>query len=158
LVDAMAGPIAKGVHWIGRTRRKPRRRDRRRPGAADATAGLLPAGVSAEHLGPFDHFYSDDCWGVAGLRAGAAPLRAVDQPEAAEEAERFAAAMWRDVEASLELTARRLGTKAIPAGPRRHLDAGAVGALAACAPLGLLPADDKRIAATLELIRDAFTL
>ncbi|MFO7279622.1 MAG: hypothetical protein C0P77_004360 [Thermoanaerobacterales bacterium] len=158
LVDAMVGPIAKGVHWIERTRRKPRRRDRRRRGAADATAGLLPAGVSAEHLGPFDHFYWDDFWGVAGLRAGAELLRAVDQPEAAEEAERFAAAMWRDVEASLELTARRLGTKAIPAGPRRHLDPGAVGALAACAPLGLLPADDERIAATLELIRDAFTL
>jgi hypothetical protein len=157
LVDAMVGPIAKGVHWIERTRRKPRRRDRRR-GTVDATAGLLPAGVSAEHLGPFDHFYWDDFWGVAGLRAGAELLRAVDQPEAAEEAERFAAAMWRDVEASLERTAERLGTKAIPAGPRRHLDPGAVGALAACAPLGLLPADDERIAATLEVIRDEFTL
>src|SRR5690606_14728275 len=151
--DAMVGPIAKGVHWIERTRRKPRRRDRRRRGAADATAGLLPAGVSAEHLGPFDHFYWDDFWGVARLRAGAVLIRAVDQPEEAEEAERFAAAVWRDGAASLELTARRLGTKAIPAGPRRHLDPRAVGALAACAPLGLLPADDERLAATLELIR-----
>ncbi|HLT70765.1 MAG TPA: hypothetical protein VKZ72_11395 [Acidimicrobiales bacterium] len=158
LVDAMVGPIAKGVHWIERARRKTRRRDRRRRGAGDTTAGLLPAGVSAEHLGPFDVYYWDDFWGVAGLRAGAELLRAVDQPEAAEEAERFAAAMWQDVEASLERTAERLGTRAIPAGPRRHLDSGAVGALAACAPLGLLPADDERIAATLDAVRDGFTL
>lgn len=153
LVDALVGPVAKGVHWIERKRhgRKGRRDD-------PAVAGLLPAGVSAEHLGPFDYFYWDDFWGVAGLRAGAELLRAVDQPEAADDAERFAAAMWADVEASLASTAERLGTSAIPAGPRRHLDSGAIGSLVACAPLGLLPADDPRIAATAEVIRERFTL
>ena len=121
-------------------------------------AGLLPPGVSAEHLGPFDYFYWDDFWGVAGLRAGAELLAAAGQPDAAADAERFAAAMWADVEASLELTARRLGTPAIPAGPGRRLDSGAIGSLVACAPLDLLPADDPRMAATADLIRDRFTL
>ena len=32
-------------------------------------AGLLPAGFSAEHLGPNDHYYWDDFWAEAGLRA-----------------------------------------------------------------------------------------
>jgi hypothetical protein len=153
LVDAMVGPIAKGVHWIDKKRRAAKGRT-----ADEGVAGLLPPGLSAEHLGPYDYFYWDDFWGVAGLRAGAELLRAIDQPEAAEDAERFAAAMWADVEASLALTAGRLGTQAMPAGPRRRIDAGAIGSLVACAPLGLLAPDDARIAATADVIRDRFTL
>lgn len=152
LAEAMVGPIAKGVHWIDRTRRQGRRR------GDPLLAGLLPAGVSAEHFGPFDYYYWDDFWAVAGLRAGAELLAAAGQPEAAEDAGRFAREMWADVRASLDLVAERLGTAAIPAGPRRHLDPGAIGSLVACAPLDLLPADDERIAATAEVIRDRFTL
>jgi hypothetical protein len=95
---------------------------------------------------------------VAGLRAGAELLRAVDQDEAATEAGQFAAAMLGDVERSLELTAERLGTIAIPAGPRRRIDSGAIGSLVACAPLDLLAPDDPRIAATVDVIRRRFML
>jgi GH15 family glucan-1,4-alpha-glucosidase len=104
------------------------------------------------------NFYWDDFWGVAGLRAGAELLRAVDQPDAAAEAERFAAAMWEDWERSLQLTAERLGTITIPAGPRRRVDPGASGSPVACAPLDLFSADDPRIAATADDIRQRFTL
>jgi hypothetical protein len=160
LVEGMVGSIAKGVHWIERKRRGGRRgRSGRGARRSDpALAGLLPAGISAEHFGPFDYFYWDDFWAVAGMRAGADMLAGVDQPEAAADARRFADAMWADVERSLGLTAERLGTLAIPAGPRRRLDPGAIGSLVACAPLGLLPADDPRVAATAEAIRDRFTL
>lgn len=103
------------------------------------------------------NFYWDDFWGVAGLRAGAELLRAVDQPDAAG-ADRFAAGMWEDLERSSELTAERLGTIAIPAGPRRWIDSGAIGSLVACVPLELLSADDPRIAATADVIRQRFTL
>ena len=34
-------------------------------------AGLLPAGFSAEHLGPNDFYYWDDFWSIAGLQAAA---------------------------------------------------------------------------------------
>jgi hypothetical protein len=153
LVDAMVGPIAKAVHWIDKKRRAGKGRK-----VDEGVAGLLPAGLSAEHLGPSDYFWWDDFWGVAGLRAGAELLRAIDQPEAAEDADRFATAMWADVEASLALTADRLGTRAMPAGPRRRIDSGAISSLVACAPLGLLPPDDARIAATADVIRDRFTL
>ncbi len=153
LVEGMVGPIAKAVHWIDKKRRAGKGRN-----ADAAVAGLLPAGVSAEHLGPFDYFYWDDFWGVAGLRAGAELLTAVDQPEASDDADRFARAMWTDVEASLALTADRLGTAAIPAGPRRRIDSGAIGSLAACTPLDLLAPDDERVVSTADVIRERFTL
>jgi hypothetical protein len=82
----------------------------------------------------------------------------VDQPDAAAEAARFAAAMWEDLERSLELTAERLGTVAIPAGPRRRIDSGAIGSLVGCVPLDLLSADDPPDRAAADVIRQRFTL
>jgi hypothetical protein len=158
LIEPMVETIARGVGWIDRARKPSgRRRDRDRR-ADPTTAGLLPAGVSAEHLGPFDFYYWDDFWGVAGLRAGAELLGVLGQPEAAADARAQADAMWRDVEASLGLVADRLGTVAIPAGPHRRMDPGAIGSLVACSPLGLLGPDDPRIVATADVIRERFTL
>ncbi|HEV7762906.1 MAG TPA: hypothetical protein VGO78_28040 [Acidimicrobiales bacterium] len=158
LVEAMVGPIAKGVHWIERQRHAARGRKGRQRRDDESLRGLLPPGVSAEHLGPYGYFYWDDFWGVAGLRAGAELLRAIDQPDAAADAERFAAGFWADIERSLARTAARLGTAAVPAGPRRRIDPGLIGSLVACQPLGLLPADDERMVATLDVLRDRFTL
>ena len=149
LARALAEPVALAAQWIEHARRSGR-------GDADV-AGLLPPGRSAEHLGPVDHYYWDDFWGVAGLRAAGRLLDAAGQPEAAADARTFAAAMWSDVEKALARTADRLGTQAIPAGPRRGLDSGMVGTLAACAPLGLLAAGDPRMEATVEALRERFT-
>jgi len=149
LAGALAEPVALAAQWIEHARRSGR-------GDADV-AGLLPPGRSAEHLGPIDRYYWDDFWSVAGLRAAGGLLDAAGQPEAAADARTFAAAMWSDVEKALARTADRLGTEAIPAGPHRGLDSGAVGTLAACAPLGLLAADDPRMVATVEVLRERFS-
>jgi hypothetical protein len=151
LLDATVGAVAKGAHWIDRKRRTTGRR-------APELYGLLPAGVSAEHLGPFDYFYWDDFWGVGGLRAAAELLAAAGERDAAEEVTRSADSFWADVKASLGIVAMRLGTEAIPAGPRRHIDAGAIGSLVAGNPLNLLPTDDARLQATLDVVRDRFML
>ena len=76
--------------------------------------------------------------------------------------DRSADSFWADVKASLGMVANRLGTDAIPAGPRRRLDAGVIGSLVACEPLKLLAADDPRSApppmsyATDSCLGDAF--
>jgi hypothetical protein len=148
-VEHVAPSVARGAEWIERKRQKRRRVD-------PATAGLLPAGISAEHLGPYDFFYWDDFWGVRGLLDAGELLRAAGEASAAESAERFAASFRADVEASLERTADRLGSSAIPAGPGRRLDPGTIGSLAACWPLRLFEADDPRMAATVGVIRERF--
>ncbi len=151
LLEALAPSIGGGVQWIDKKRRSRRRSD-------PALAGLLPAGISAEHLGPHDYFYWDDFWALAGLRDGARMLAAAGEDEAAATARSFLEAMTADVRASMRRTAERLGTDAVPAGPRRRMDNGAIGSLAAVWPLEILPADDPAMRATADVIRDRFCI
>jgi hypothetical protein len=115
-------------------------------------AGLLPAGFSAEHLGPNDFYYWDDFWGIAGLQAAASLCARFGDGAAREEFQREADAFRHAVDQSLARVAERLGRPAIPASPYRRLDAGAIGSLAAGYPLGLCEPDDVRLLETVEFL------
>jgi hypothetical protein len=143
--------ISRGVRWIERKRHSKRRRD-------PALQGIMPASISAEHLGPFDYYYWDAFWSLRGLLDGAALLRARGRDAAAERAAAWAADMRTSIDQSLSVVADRLGTQAMPAGPRRRLDPGAIGSLVATYPLQLFAADDPRVQATAEVIRQRFTV
>ncbi|HEX9970330.1 MAG TPA: hypothetical protein VGB03_09335, partial [Acidimicrobiales bacterium] len=144
--------VAAAVQWIERKRSsKPRRPD-------SALRGLMPASISAEHLGPFDYYYWDSFWSLRGLLDGAVLLRAFGQEDAAVQAEGWAASLRAALTASLSEVAGRLGTAAMPAGPRRRIDPGVIGSLVACSPLGLLAADDPAVAATMEVARSRFSM
>lgn len=137
--------VARGARWITR-KRLPRDR-------GDAAAGLLPAGFSAEHLGPNDFYYWDDFWGVAGLRCAAALLAASDPALAgacAAEADEFLAT----IERSFPAGPQRRFPGAIPAAPKRRMDSGAVGSLVADYPLQLFAPGDARILRTADYLRD----
>jgi hypothetical protein len=152
LVAELLPSVARGVRWIDRKRHSKRRRK------DPALVGLMPASISAEHLGPFDYFYWDTFWSLRGLIDGAALLEAGGETKSAEVARRWADAMRVDIDRSLELVAERLASRAIPAGPRRRLDPAVIGSLAACWPLRLMDADDPAMAATAELIRQRFCI
>ena len=141
-------PIQRGARWIIR---------KRLADDLDAPhAGLLPAGFSAEHLGPNDYYYWDDFWGIAGLRAAAVMLREqapVQSKDFAKVADAFAAA----VDQSLAGCAQRLGRPGMPASPYRRLDAGAIGSLALGYPVQLCAPDDPRLLDGVEfLLRHCF--
>jgi hypothetical protein len=136
--------VAKGARWITR-KRLPKQPPR-------PEAGLLPAGFSAEHLGPNDFYYWDDFWAVAGLRAAAALL--------GDEEARFAAACASEAEEFLETIRRSFpsGTRrfpgAIPASPHRRMDSGAVGSLVADYPLQLFAPGEPWMMKTADYLRD----
>lgn len=141
--------IRKGAEWITR------KRVSSEPQAFHN--GLLPAGFSAEHLGPNDYYYWDDFWGLAGLRAAAQLERRCDELDLASGHERNAADFQRAIEDSLDRVAKRLGSAAMPASPYRRLDTGAIGSLAAGYPLQIFAADDPRLMATVDfLLRTSF--
>jgi hypothetical protein len=116
-------------------------------------AGLLPAGFSAEHLGPNDFYYWDDFWGVAGLR-GAADLLRERNAKFARECEEVAAEFLQTIEQSFPHGPERRYPGAIPASPKRRMDSGAVGSLVADYPLQLFAPGDERILKTADYLRD----
>ncbi len=137
--------VARGARWIQRKRLPA---DSGRP-----EAGLLPAGFSAEHLGPNDFYYWDDFWGVAGLRSAAALLEPAEPARARAlraEADEFLAT----IERSLPAGPHRRFPGAFPAAPRRRMDSGAVGSLVADYPLQLFPPGDPRMLRTADYLRD----
>lgn len=117
-------------------------------------AGLLPAGFSAEHLGPNDFYYWDDFWSAAGLRAAAELIEQEAETRAAARFRREAESLLAAIERSLTVTADRRRLPGIPASPYRRMDAGAIGSLAVGYPLQLWPADEPRLLATAGFLRE----
>ncbi|MBI1389310.1 MAG: hypothetical protein GC154_12775 [bacterium] len=136
--------IRKGASWIAHKRTSPRSLERH--------AGLLPAGFSAEHLGNNDFYYWDDFWSVAGLRGASAMMRQVMDTGAARRFEREAESLMESIEYSLKSAANWKNRPALPASPYRRMDSGAVGSICAAYPLDVLPADDSRLANTLDFL------
>lgn len=146
--------IRKAVHWIIHKRLK--------PDSGKRHSELLPAGFSAEHLGPNDYYYWDDFWTISGLRLAEEMLSQTGNPETAVQASQEAELLSKAVDKSLKLVSEILHSVAMPASPYRRLDSGAVGSVAVGFPLQLWPSRDPRLLATLEFlyghcfVKDAF--
>ncbi len=141
-----ARPVARAAHWIIR---------KRLPDGRDTPhAGLLPAGFSAEHLGPNDYYYWDDFWSVAGLRSAAAMLAVLGEAQDAQRLEGHADDLLGSIARSLERVRARLHSPAMPASCYRRLDSGAVGSLVAGYPLEILEPRDERLVSTVNYLLD----
>lgn len=134
----MSGIIS-GAHWI---------RNKRLVHAADLYHGLLPAGFSAEHLGPNDHYYWDNFWSIAGLFAAWRLVNKFGDAKTAEILLDTARNLEKATFASISGIPRTRSNGAIPAAPYRRMDAGAIGSLVADYPLQLTPVGDAGISAT----------
>ncbi len=142
--DSWEKSIQKGARWISR---------KRLSGDSDEPhAGLLPAGFSAEHLGPNDYYYWDDFWGVAGLKAAATMMRNYKKREIAEAFDNDAADFMAAIKTSLEKVQARLGNRIMPAAPTRRMDAGAIGSIVSAYPLNLISAGDEYLTSTVDYL------
>ncbi len=141
--------IHRAVGWL--------RRKRLPADAGEGIAGLLPAGFSAEHLGPNDYYYWDDWWAVAGLQEASRLLDDAGRPEAAERA-RATARSFRDaIDASLAAVPPGRCGRAMPAAPFRRMDAGAIGTIVCDYPLRLTAPGNEAVMATVDyLVQHSF--
>ncbi len=135
--------VAKGARWITK---------KRLPKDGKLEGGLLPAGFSAEHLGPNDFYYWDDFWAVGGLRGAAELLRPVD-PKLADGCAAEAIEFLDTIVKSFPAGPHRRFPKAIPASPHRRMDSGAVGSLVADYPLQLFAAGDEALVKTADYLQ-----
>lgn len=136
--------IERGARWIDRKRMKDDERS--------ARSGLLPAGFSAEHLGPNDCYYWDDFWGVAGLEAAAYMMKRLGNERESTRWQREADRFRDAIDRSLRFESPGNPLPAMPAAPGRRLDSGSVGSLAAGYPLQLFAGDDPRLIETVDFL------
>jgi hypothetical protein len=141
--------VSRGARWI---------QDKRTPAeSGELHAGLLPAGFSAEHLGPNDYYFWDDFWAVAGLRAAARIVHRAKDNEASARFRRWADDLEQRIWSIIRRLPEHRSRGAIPASPYRRMDAGAVGSLVADYPLQLTKPGDGRIRRTVDfLMRNCF--
>ncbi|MGK0188581.1 MAG: hypothetical protein ACI9R3_004392 [Verrucomicrobiales bacterium] len=136
--------IVNGASWIARKRI--------RDADGKPYQGLLPAGFSAEHLGPNDYYYWDDFWSVSGLRSAARMLEDLGKSDESAICEAEAADLLRATRQSLELAYGRLRSRSMPAAPDRRLDAGAIGSIVAGYPLQIEAPASPELLATVEFL------
>lgn len=142
-------PLRRGAEWLERKRKETKR-------AASPHFGLLPAGISAEHLGPSDFYYWDNFWGVAGMRRVALAAQLLGLEAEARRFNAYAQDYWAEIERSLRASEKVVGATCLPASPYRRFDSGAIGSLCAVYPLDLIEADHPRVANTVRLIEERF--
>ena len=142
--DDLMISIFNGADWIIEKRRQT---DPRKP-----HGGLLPAGFSAEHLGPNDYYYWDDFWAVAGLYAAARLAGTFRRPGKHYEYQRQADLFLHRILDSIAGIPQKRRNGAIPASPYRRMDAGAVGSMVADYPLQLTPPNDPLIMRTADFL------
>ncbi|MCX7625612.1 MAG: hypothetical protein N2Z21_05310 [Candidatus Sumerlaeaceae bacterium] len=122
--------IRRGAQWIEHkrhdvtiTKKKPR--------------GLLPAGFSAEHLGPNDFYYWDNFWSLRGLLDAAEAATLLGNRQEAEIFKTWARNYEADLKRSIEREIERNPAGVLPAAPGRPPDAGMIGNICAAYPLAL---------------------
>ncbi|HMK39003.1 MAG TPA: hypothetical protein VK569_06655, partial [Bacteroidota bacterium] len=95
----MFDALGKGALWIARKRRG--------EGNQDAAEGLMPAGLSAEHLGLADRYFWDNWWSLAGLDAYARLCRLTGRRQEEEQARRELDQYREDIERSVAAVRER---------------------------------------------------
>ncbi|PKO19365.1 hypothetical protein CVU37_04015 [candidate division BRC1 bacterium HGW-BRC1-1] len=133
--------IEKKRHDISFSKRKPR--------------GLLPAGFSAEHLGPNDFYYWDNFWSLRGLMDATEAATALDLTDDQELFKSLEAGYRRDLLEAINRDIEHSPVHALPAAPRRRPDAGMIGNIAAAYPLKIVhPEETPWMRNTLLFIRN----
>jgi hypothetical protein len=135
------GHLRRGWLWIEKTRKKSK--ESRAP-----HAGLLPAGISAEHFGPNDHYFWDNFWSLAGmamLKKGAELLGEESDAWVIHESfEEYRA----DLQDAMDHAIAQSGGGALPPSPYRKVDTASIGTLAAISPLDLFSCHESWVAPT----------
>jgi hypothetical protein len=118
--------------------------------------GLMPIGLSAEHLGLADHYYWDNFWSLAGLKCFMEICRILDKEKELDFTKTLFDDFLKDLERSIAQVQSKYKINSIPASPSRAIDCGMVGSISAFYPLQLFDTSDSRILCTMKTLEDNY--
>lgn len=139
LLKELIYSIIKGGNWIIKKRKKGYQKK------------LMPAGFSAEHLGPADYYYWDNLWSIAGLRDAAFACSIV--PNFQEHYRYFLREMNEYIQDFLIISRNEREKYGIlTAAPNRGIDPGIIGSIVDLYPLQLNLLSNLEITKTIKTI------
>lgn len=145
LLERFFPSLMKGARWIERMRQSTSL-------APAPHFGLLPAGFSAEHFGPNDHYYWDNLWSIAGIEAARWASDRLGRARESAWLSDLACDYRGDVAASMDWAWKKNGRLALPCSPYRTLDSAAIGNLVGISPLDVTAPTDPWVAGTVDFL------
>ncbi len=118
--------------------------------------GLLPPGMSAEHLGLADHYFWDSFWSIAGIESFINICNLLNRQKEKDYSENLLSNYRKDFDRALSGVQKKFGLKTIPASPNRKNDCGMIGSVAVSYPLQIMGFEDPSVAATLETLYSSY--
>lgn len=148
LVQEQLESLRRGARWIEKKRLM--------RSTTEPYHGLLPRGLSAEHLGLADYYFWDNFWSLAGLESYAGICNHLGLSEESARTRGVLHQYRRVIERAIRISREKSSTQAITAGPLRGIDCGMIGSVCAWYPLQLFEPDDDGLRETLEGLHKSF--
>ncbi len=142
--------LLKGVKWIDKKRIKKERLK------TEPFFGLLPEGMSAEHLGVSDYYYWDNFWSLAGIKAFIAICELLGKEHEKNYAVKLYKDYSEDVEQSINKICNKYNINVIPASASRNIDCGMIGSVPAVYPLQIYTGKNRRAFNTIKTIEEEY--
>lgn len=137
--------IKLGAQWIGK--QCARSRNMNVP-----HRGLLPAGFSAEHFGPNDHYFWDNFWALRGLEDASWAADILGDMDSVRWMNAYASQLRANLDRAIAAGITRSNGRGLASSPYRKVDSASIGNLVAVAPLGLYSASESWVRQTLETL------
>lgn len=103
--------------------------------------GLLPKGLSAEHLGLADNYYWDNFWAIAGVKSFILICDLLGESNKKKFAEKLLNEYEKTLNESIYSSIKSNQYSVLPSAPSKTLDSGMIGSLIAVYPLQILDWD-----------------
>lgn len=115
--------------------------------------GLLPAGISAEHFGPNDHYFWDNFWSLAGLKCLKWAALRLNKKSDLEWLAEVYEDYREDINGVIAYAIENGGKgEMLPCSPYRLMDSASVGNLIAVTPLDIYTEEEKWLLPTLDFL------
>lgn len=144
IVEENIKPLVAGIKWIKNRIDRPMSKKGR-------AFGLLPAGFSAEHFGPNDHYYWDNFWSLGGI-LNLIQFSNENNFKNPDWILEFSENYQDMIRSSVAISFERSKGIGLPSSPYRLLDSASIGNLIALDPLEIVSLDTDWVNPTLNYL------
>ena len=144
LVEKYFSELYRGIQWVASQRLTEKKY------SGMSYYGLLPAGLSAEHLGLSDFYFWDNFWSLAAIEMFIDLCTILDKPQEKEFVQKLFNEYSKSITEAIATVQKKYSVTAIPATPTRNIDCGMIGSVCGIYPLQIFPANHESSLQTLQ--------